>query len=56
MEAYCKELVTASGVLLLPGSCYGEEFAFHFRLGFGRSNLPLVLQHFKEQLDSLIKK
>ena len=31
-ESFCRELVDAAGVLLLPGTTYGE-FQSHFRIG-----------------------
>lgn len=46
VEAWCEELVQASGVLLMPATVYGAP-AFtaegRFRLGFGRANLPQCL-------------
>jgi aspartate/methionine/tyrosine aminotransferase len=38
-EEFCDRLVREAGVLLLPGSVYGD-YRYHFRLGLGRSNLP----------------
>jgi len=35
-DAFCQALLEATGVLLLPGSLYGETWAKHFRIGFGR--------------------
>ena len=35
-DAFCQALLEATGVLLLPGSLYGESWAKHFRIGFGR--------------------
>ncbi|HEV2131783.1 MAG TPA: aminotransferase class I/II-fold pyridoxal phosphate-dependent enzyme [Longimicrobiaceae bacterium] len=42
IEYLTTELVEAEGVLLLPGSLFGYP-ANHFRLGFGRTNLPDAL-------------
>jgi aspartate/methionine/tyrosine aminotransferase len=39
---FCQALVEAEGVLLLPGDVYDFP-GNHFRLGFGRSNLPEAL-------------
>jgi aspartate/methionine/tyrosine aminotransferase len=39
-DSFAHELVSASGVLLLPGSCYDPAFQNHFRIGFGRKNMP----------------
>ncbi len=39
VERFCDRLVNTAGVLLLPGSVYGHP-GNHFRIGFGRKNLP----------------
>jgi len=39
VENFCTTLVGSTGVLLLPGTLY-EEDGNHFRIGFGRKNLP----------------
>jgi len=43
VDDFCLDLVEKQGVLLLPGSAYdfGQR---HFRLGFGRRNLPEALE------------
>lgn len=43
IEDFAAELVEREGVLLLPGTLFGHP-GNHFRLGFGRSDLPLALQ------------
>ncbi len=43
IEQFTAELIEQQGVLLLPGSVY-EYTGNHFRLGFGRSNLPEALE------------
>lgn len=35
-DAFCQALLEATGVLLLPGSLYGQSWSQHFRIGFGR--------------------
>ncbi|MBI4807154.1 MAG: aminotransferase class I/II-fold pyridoxal phosphate-dependent enzyme [Desulfovibrio sp.] len=45
-EPFCKRVLEESGVLLLPGRLYGEEWKAHFRVGFGRKS-------FAEGLDEL---
>ena len=42
LDAYqfCEELVQATGVLLLPGSCFDPQaYPRHFRISFARSNM-----------------
>ena len=46
---FCKKLIEKKGVLLLPGDLY-EKYPKHFRLGFGRKNMPQAL----EKLDEFI--
>jgi aspartate/methionine/tyrosine aminotransferase len=42
IDKFVAELVEAEGVLLLPGSTFGHP-GNHFRIGFGRSDLPEAL-------------
>lgn len=42
IDRFAAELVEAEGVLLLPGSTFGHP-GNHFRIGFGRTNLPEAL-------------
>ena len=42
IDDWAAELVEAEGVLLLPGSQFGYP-GNHFRLGFGRTDLPEAL-------------
>lgn len=43
IDRFAAELVEAEGVLLLPGSAFGFA-GDHFRLGFGRTDLPEALE------------
>jgi len=51
-EKFCADLLKKSGVLLLPSSAflYGDT---HFRIGFGRENMPESLSKLKEYIDSI---
>ena len=51
VEEFCADLVEKAGVLLLPGTLYGERFNC-FRIGFGRKNLPEALEKFDEYLET----
>jgi aspartate/methionine/tyrosine aminotransferase len=42
IDDFARELASSEGVLVLPGSLYDHP-ANHFRLGFGRRNLPEAL-------------
>lgn len=50
-EAFCRNLVERTGVLLLPGFVYGENFRSNFRLGFGRRNMAECLTRLADFLD-----
>ncbi|MGB5988053.1 MAG: aminotransferase class I/II-fold pyridoxal phosphate-dependent enzyme [Desulfobacterales bacterium] len=47
--AYCDDLVRQAGVLLLPGILYDHP-GNHFRIGFGRRNLPEALSKLEAYL------
>ena len=49
-RAFCEELVTAEGVLLLPGDVYDEPR--HVRVGFGRAAMPEALQRLERFIDT----
>lgn len=42
VEEFCHRVVTSAGVLLLPGSLF-DDTQNHFRIGFGRKNMPEAL-------------
>jgi aspartate/methionine/tyrosine aminotransferase len=48
VHEWCEEIAERAGVLLLPGSVYGQPR--HVRIGFGRANLPQALARLDEQL------
>ncbi len=47
VEQFCLDLVEKKGVLLLPGNYYDFDNK-HFRIGFGRKNMPQALEKFEE--------
>jgi len=51
VEQFCHQLVTSSGVLLLPGTMYDHP-GNHFRLGFARKNMPQALAQLEQFLDA----
>jgi aspartate/methionine/tyrosine aminotransferase len=46
---FCRKVVEEAGIMLLPSSVYDYDDR-HFRVGYGRENLPLVLEKFEEYL------
>lgn len=56
-DDFCHALVTQQGVLLLPGRLFDDDaqpmhLENHFRIGFGRKNMPEALARLKEFLDA----
>jgi len=51
VEKLCNQLVTSSGVLLLPGTMYDHP-GNHFRVGFARKNMPQALGQLEQFLDA----
>lgn len=49
VDEFARDLVEKQGVLILPGTVYGDQ-RNHFRVGFGRRNFPESLQHFETYL------
>jgi aspartate/methionine/tyrosine aminotransferase len=50
IEAFCERLVKEDGVLLLPGTMF-DDYENHFRIGFGRKNMPEALGRLEEHCD-----
>lgn len=52
IEQFCADLRQEQGVLLLPGTCYdfGQK---HFRIGFGRKNMPEYLERLEAYIQRL---
>jgi aspartate/methionine/tyrosine aminotransferase len=51
VEDFCRRLVEQAGVMLLPGTLYDHP-GNHFRIGFGRKNLPEAVERLEEFLKS----
>jgi aspartate/methionine/tyrosine aminotransferase len=51
IDRFAADLVEAEGVLLLPGSVFGMG-GDHFRLGLGRTDLPMAVERLEAFLDS----
>ncbi|WP_372678398.1 aminotransferase class I/II-fold pyridoxal phosphate-dependent enzyme [Desulfosarcina sp.] len=50
-DRFCHELVQKKGVLLLPGNLYGDG-GNHFRIGFGRKDMPTALASLEQFVGS----
>lgn len=46
---FCEDVVSKTGVMLLPSTVYGYDDK-HFRIGFGRENMPEALAKFDDYL------
>ena len=55
VREFCKNLVEKENVLLLPGTVF-EDTRNHFRIGFGRKNLPEAVSRLEKFLKSNPKK
>jgi aspartate/methionine/tyrosine aminotransferase len=52
-DRFCRDVREKAGVLLLPGSLYGDkQFKSHFRVGFGRENMPEVFSRLEAFLET----
>jgi aspartate/methionine/tyrosine aminotransferase len=49
VESFCHDVVTQASVLLVPGTIYDHPHN-HFRVGFGRRNLPEAVAHLESFL------
>jgi aspartate/methionine/tyrosine aminotransferase len=47
---FCQDVVEKANIMLLPSTVYDYDNK-HFRLGFGRENMPEALEKFKEYLE-----
>ena len=54
IDDWAADLVETRGVLLLPGSCFGVP-GDHFRLGFGRTDLPIALERLEEHAAATLR-
>jgi aspartate/methionine/tyrosine aminotransferase len=52
-EAFCIDLVERQGVLLLPSTCF-DAGNRHFRIGFGRKNLPDAVEKLHEYIQQYV--
>jgi aspartate/methionine/tyrosine aminotransferase len=50
VETFCDEVLEGCGVLLLPGTVY-DPGSDHFRVGFGRRNMPEALSQLERYLE-----
>lgn len=59
VEDFCKKLIKEKSVLLLPSNIYDSNLSKspknHFRIGYGRLNMPEALLHFKSFINDNYK-
>jgi len=48
---FCERVVNEAGIMVLPSTVYGYDDK-HFRVGFGRGNIPEALAEFEKYLKS----
>ncbi len=48
-NAFCESILKSSGVLLAPGSLFGDPSDSFFRIGFGRKSVSAALQQLEHQ-------
>ena len=54
VDAFCRRLVADSGVLLLPGRVYGDDYDQHVRIGFGRANMAQSIEQLEHFLQHVV--
>lgn len=52
---FCQKVVNEVGIMLLPSTVYDYDDK-HFRIGFGRENMPEALSKLREYLDNQFRK
>ncbi len=50
---FCAQLIEEAGILLLPGDLIDPQAASHFRIGFGRRNMPDALEQLSEWMERI---
>lgn len=50
-ETFCSELLEETGVLLMPGIVFGEEYSSFIRFGMGRKSMLMALKLLKKYCD-----
>jgi aspartate/methionine/tyrosine aminotransferase len=55
IDEFAKRLINEEGVIILPGTLF-DNSSNHFRLGFGRRNLPEALSRFEQFTNKFISK
>jgi aspartate/methionine/tyrosine aminotransferase len=54
IDRFAEDLVRETGVLLLPGTIFADT-GNHFRIGFGRTNLPAALERLETYADRTLR-
>ncbi len=54
IDRFAEDLVRDTGVLLLPGSVFADT-GNHFRIGFGRANMPAALERLERYAERVLR-
>ena len=54
IDAFAEDLVRETGVLIMPGTVFADT-GNHFRLGFGRTNMPEALDRFERYAERTLR-
>ena len=54
VDSFAAELVRETGVLILPGTLFADA-GNHFRVGYGRTNLPAALERLERYAESKLR-
>ncbi|KAJ3410841.1 transcriptional repressor general negative regulator of transcription subunit 4 [Chytridiales sp. JEL 0842] len=52
---FCEKLLEEEGILLLPGSMYGDAWSMYFRISWGRNDMEDALIQLERWLEKFIK-
>jgi aspartate/methionine/tyrosine aminotransferase len=55
IDTFAEDLVRETGVLILPGTLFGDD-GNHFRLGYGRTNLPAALSRLESFAERTLRR
>jgi aspartate/methionine/tyrosine aminotransferase len=54
VDEFAENLVRETGVLLMPGTVFGDT-GNHFRIGYGRTNMPVALERLERYAERTLR-